>query len=256
MTKNMLVTYSAFILNTKREWQTMDIFIQINVCRCVSKSHTFEYIKMMLLRALTVLFKALFNYTISNFKAYIDLLWIFMNKCIKRSTQSKLWWDHQIETYSVLLVLCAGNSPVTGEFPAQRPVTRSFDVFFDLHLNKRLSKQSWGWWFVMPSRSLWSLCNDWLLSIWHVLFFMQCLHYHSDSKADHVVILYIISSHDNTSPNINSRWHGTRYSTKGNLLWYSIHMTGSQFVTGLSVTATLCGQPIDSYCQLETSTST
>ena len=37
--------------------------------------------------------------------------------------------------------LCAGNSPVTGEFPAQRPVTRRFDVFFDLRLNKRLSKQ-------------------------------------------------------------------------------------------------------------------
>ena len=33
-----------------------------------------------------------------------------------------------------------------GEFPAQRPVTRSFDVFFDLRLNKRLSKQPWGWW--------------------------------------------------------------------------------------------------------------
>ena len=30
----------------------------------------------------------------------------------------------------------------TGEFPAQRPVTRSFDVFFDLRLYKRLSKHS------------------------------------------------------------------------------------------------------------------
>ena len=45
---------------------------------------------------------------------------------------------------------CAGNSPVPGEFPAQRPVTRSFDVFFDLHPNKRLSKQWWGWWFETP----------------------------------------------------------------------------------------------------------
>ena len=43
--------------------------------------------------------------------------------------------------------LCVGNSPVTGEFLAQRPVTRNFDVFFDLRLNKWLSKQSWGWWF-------------------------------------------------------------------------------------------------------------
>ena len=52
---------------------------------------------------------------------------------------NKSWWRHQIETFSALLAICAGNSPVTGEFPAQRPVTRSFDVFFDLRLNKWLS---------------------------------------------------------------------------------------------------------------------
>ena len=51
------------------------------------------------------------------------------------------WWRHQMETFSALLALWAGNSPVTGEFPTQRPVTRNFDVFFDLRLNKRLSKQ-------------------------------------------------------------------------------------------------------------------
>ena len=42
-----------------------------------------------------------------------------------------------------------------GEFPAQRPVTQSFDVFFDLCLNKRLSKQSWGWRCETLSRPLW-----------------------------------------------------------------------------------------------------
>ena len=47
-----------------------------------------------------------------------------------------------------------------GEFPAQRPVTRSFDVFFDLCLNKRLSKQPWGGWFETPLRSFWRHCND------------------------------------------------------------------------------------------------
>ena len=52
-----------------------------------------------------------------------------------------------------------GNSPVTGECPAQRPVTRNFDVFFDLHLNNGLSKQSWGWLFETPSRPLWCHCN-------------------------------------------------------------------------------------------------
>ena len=44
-----------------------------------------------------------------------------------------------METFSALLAICGGNSPVTGEFPTQRPVTRSFGVFFDLRLNGRLS---------------------------------------------------------------------------------------------------------------------
>ena len=44
--------------------------------------------------------------------------------------------------------------------PAQRPVTRSFDDFLDLLLNKRLSKQSWGWWFETLPRSLWRHCNE------------------------------------------------------------------------------------------------
>ena len=65
------------------------------------------------------------------------------------------WWRHQMETFSALLAICAENSPVPGEFPTQRPVTRSFDVFFDLRLNKRLSKQSWGWWFETLSCPFW-----------------------------------------------------------------------------------------------------
>ena len=69
------------------------------------------------------------------------------------------WLRHQTETFSALLALCAGNSLVPGEFPAERPVTRSFDVFFDLRPNKRLSKKSWGWWFETLSCSLWCHCN-------------------------------------------------------------------------------------------------
>ena len=65
------------------------------------------------------------------------------------------WWRHQMEIFSALLAICVGNSPVPGEFPTQRPVTRSFDVYFDLRPNKRLSKQSWGWWFETLSCSLW-----------------------------------------------------------------------------------------------------
>ena len=50
-----------------------------------------------------------------------------------------------MEKFSALPAICARNSPVLGEVPAQRPVTRSFDVFFDLRSNKRLSKQWRGW---------------------------------------------------------------------------------------------------------------
>ena len=56
--------------------------------------------------------------------------------------------------------------------PAQRPVTRSFDVFFDLRLNKWLSKQSWGWWFETSSCPLWRPCNvrGSIFQITHILF--------------------------------------------------------------------------------------
>ena len=70
------------------------------------------------------------------------------------------WWRHQMEIFSALLALCAGNSSVTGEFPTQRPVTRSFDVFFDLHLIKLLSKHSRGWWFETLSCPWWRHRND------------------------------------------------------------------------------------------------
>ena len=60
---------------------------------------------------------------------------------------------------SALLALCERNPPVTGGFPSQRPVTRSFAFFYDLRLNKRLSKQSERRWFKSPSRSLWCHCE-------------------------------------------------------------------------------------------------
>ena len=78
----------------------------------------------------------------------------------RRNPEGYTWWRHQMETFSALLAICAGNSPFTGEFPAQRPVTWSFDVFFDQRMNIRLCKQWWSWWFEMPSRSLWRHCNE------------------------------------------------------------------------------------------------
>ena len=80
-------------------------------------------------------------------------------QCIHNWSYLVSWWRHRIETFSALLSICAGNSPVIGEFPTQRPVRQSFDCFFDLRLHKRLSKWRWGWWFETPSRSLWRHCN-------------------------------------------------------------------------------------------------
>ena len=89
------------------------------------------------------------NNMVANIQATIDRV----------ASKYQTWWRHQMETFSALLALCAGNSPVTGF--TQRPVARSFDVFFDLCLNKRLSKQSLGWWFETPSGSfIWRYCND------------------------------------------------------------------------------------------------
>ena len=82
------------------------------------------------------------------------------------STWNKItWWRHQMEIICALLSLCAGNSPGTGEFSSQRPVTRNFDVSFDLRPNKWLSKQPRCRWFETPSRSLWRHCSDLLPKI-------------------------------------------------------------------------------------------
>ena len=80
----------------------------------------------------------------------------------------RLWWGYKSSTFQDDVIKWkhfprywpfVGNSRLTGEFASQRPVTRSFDVFFDLRLNKRLSKQSWRRSFETPSRSLWRHCN-------------------------------------------------------------------------------------------------
>ena len=88
------------------------------------------------------------NHTCPNSRAIVD--------------HPNAWWCHPMETFSTLLALCSGKPRMIGEFPSQRPVTRSFDffvcLFFGQRLNKWMSKQSWGWWFETPSRSLWRHC--------------------------------------------------------------------------------------------------
>ena len=91
-------------------------------------------------------------------------------KKIKCSQNLISWWSKQppcgyMMTISNGNIFCVtghlcGEFTSPGEFPAQTPMTRSYDVFFDLSLNKRLSKQSQGWWFEMQLRQLWRHCND------------------------------------------------------------------------------------------------
>ena len=76
---------------------------------------------------------------------------------LKNTGNMMMSWNGNI--FRVTGPLC-GEFTGPGEFPTQRPVTRSFDVFFDLRLNKRLSKQPWGWWFGTLSWSLWRHRND------------------------------------------------------------------------------------------------
>ena len=100
------------------------------------------------------------EYDYALYKIFRTVRWCIYALVIADSGNgSSSWWRHQMEAFSALLAICAGNSPVPGEFPAQRPVTRSFDVFFDLRLNKQLSKQSWGWWFETPPHPLWRHSN-------------------------------------------------------------------------------------------------
>ena len=90
-----------------------------------------------------------------------------------------------------------------GEFPTQRPVTRSFHVFFDLRLNKRLSKQSWGWWFETLSCPLWRhgnvhrfqsvlvkvvVCSD----IWVIAVKLWCVYLWSRSVDIHNLVLNLV----------------------------------------------------------------
>ena len=78
------------------------------------------------------------------------------------------WWRHQME------IIFRVTGPLWGKFfghwwiPHKRPVTRSFDVLFDLRRTKRLSKQSGRLWFETPSRSLWRHCNTQITCRWIV----------------------------------------------------------------------------------------
>ena len=135
------------------------------------------------------------------------------------------WWRHQMEIFSALLAICAENSPISGEFRAQRPVTRSFDIFFDLRLNIRLSKHWWGWWFETPSRLLWRHRNvtPRKISQLYSCFFIQIVYNRS------IILLWCITERFHPiSWTIISAIHlaSKRPSYDGSWLWFTLFPVG------------------------------
>ena len=115
----------------------------------------------------------------SNINGIVKLAWCSKYYCInfQRDASSwyicmtnikcRPWWRHQMETFSALLALCAGNSPVTGEIPSQRPVTRSFDVFINQ--------------FAIPEA-----CKNWLGLV------NNCIYYTHHTHAIYQVLAYSV----------------------------------------------------------------
>ena len=128
MRASVVFVYTSYKVNSLRSRDTMwhhktwSTLVRVRVCRLIRTKQLPKYLKQC-----CVIF-------------FIEPL------------GSHPWWRHQTETFSALLAICAGNSPVPGEFTTQR---RSFDVFFDLRLNRRLSKESKGWRLETLSRPLW-----------------------------------------------------------------------------------------------------
>ena len=102
--------------------------------------------------------KFMVTVTLSFDICFVEILNTLVKKAIQFPLIHLMMTSSNGNIFRVTGPLC-GEFTGPGEFPTQRPVTRSFDVFFDLRLNKRLSKQPRGWWFEMPSWSLWCQCN-------------------------------------------------------------------------------------------------
>ena len=123
-------------------------------------------------------------------------------------------WDYMMTSsngniFRVTDPLC-GEFTGPGEFPAQRPVTRSFDVFFHLRLNKRLSKQPRGWWFETPAWSLWRHRND--LTNWN----HRCCH---PGWVRNSNLHYFVTNWYQERENVCHQRHNIHKRDKGMLSW-------------------------------------
>ena len=115
-------------------------------------------------------------------------------RCCSTLVSGTYIWCWKLRGWILIMTSSNGNifrvtDPLCGEFTGlqQRPVTRSFDVFFDLRLDGRLSKHSWGWWLETPSCPLWSQSNDYLNILQRIMNKIKPLHNKSE-------ILFIVSN--------------------------------------------------------------
>ena len=162
MTSSNGTFFGLLVITSPRQQHAVAITVNLVIYMAVNPAlyvYTYKYIHIKLYYLSCRLKSILVSYRLCVIIKIVFgvVIWQCLNthfafKCNRRYVAS--WWRH------ALLSICVGNSPVTGELPAQRPVTRSFDVFFDMYLNKRLRKQSWGWWFETPFRPLQRHCND------------------------------------------------------------------------------------------------
>ena len=119
-----------------------------------------------------------------------------MNLCHTRKWETfSMMTSSNGNIFHVTGPLC-GEFAGTGEFPSQRPVMRSFDVFFDLRLNKRLNKQPWGWWFETPSWPLWRQFNA---PYWKWKYVVRYFHVNCNGHLEGIlqILLYIHANYFN-----------------------------------------------------------
>ena len=107
----------------------------------VNKPLTYLPPKWIYFSSSNVMFRAIFEVQSTLFYFYRVKLpttcdWILqegiLHLLLPVTNEQWTWRRHQLETFAAILAICAGNLPVTGEVPTQRPVTQSFDVFFAL----------------------------------------------------------------------------------------------------------------------------
>ena len=151
-----------------------------------------------------------------------------------------------METFSASLALCAGIAPVTCEFPSQRPVMGGLDVLLDLCLNKRLSKQSWGWWFETTSHQLWRHCKKNAQIVESYILKDECpfilnLQYHGYWCSSAQDIVLGISSFESVCPEYNARsaLQGLRQLWNWELLGLSFFHTNTSTNTNITFSLVL-----------------